>query len=251
MLDLSRAQRRAELVPMIWSNGRFYFDGRQISHQFLRMVLHFSNDLHGSVRMSVTTSLPRCAAGEGDCEERTNHLSDSKDQHRAKESIISFLEFSADFCRDVVPDNCEVHLPFFHNHRGYEFFSIQYSRLYNGDLSTETYFSRVWRSDCHNIKTRITKRVVRFAVCNELDRSLRDAVDTHKDAKGLKISNMKHWEWICFSELIIEKKRGKAMLFPTKYCSIIVDEADQSIFGLPHFMTKSKGEHKHAWGFVW
>ena len=42
----------------------------------------------------------------------------------------------------------------------------------------------------------------------------------------------------------MEKKRAR--LHSSKYCSIIVDGADQSAFGLPHFTTKPKSNRGHA-----
>lgn len=38
------------------------------------------------------------------------------------------------------------------------------------------------------------------------------------------------------------KKRDRALLQPEQFCSIIVDGADQSAFGLPQFVTKTKDE---------
>lgn len=40
-----------------------------------------------------------------------------------------------------------------------------------------------------------------------------------------------------------KRKEEKAMLFSSRYWSIVVDGAGQSAFGLPHFVTKVKGEH--------
>lgn len=64
--------------------------------------------------------------------------------------------------------------------------------LYNGDPPTQSYVTRVWRSHHHNIKIRNKKRFERWAVCDELDRSLRETIDTHKNAEELKASKIKH-----------------------------------------------------------
>lgn len=42
------------------------------------------------------------------------------------------------------------------------------------------------------------------------------------------------------------KKRDNAVIHPEDCCSIIVPGADQSAFGLPHFVTKRKVENGHA-----
>ena len=42
------------------------------------------------------------------------------------------------------------------------------------------------------------------------------------------------------------KKRDKARLQPDQFLSIIIDGADQSAFGLAHFMVKSKDDRGHA-----
>lgn len=45
MLNISRVQRRAELISTIGSSGRFYFDERQVRNQFPCMAFYSSNDL--------------------------------------------------------------------------------------------------------------------------------------------------------------------------------------------------------------
>ena len=43
-----------------------------------------------------------------------------------------------------------------------------------------------------------------------------------------------------------QKKKDRARLNQAEFCSLIVDGADQSAFGLPHFTTKPKSQRGHA-----
>lgn len=38
----------------------------------------------------------------------------------------------------------------------------------------------------------------------------------------------------------------KAKLYPDQFCSIIIDGADQSAFGIPHFINHSKETRGHS-----
>lgn len=75
---------------------------------------------------------------------------------------------------------------------------------------------------------------------------LREAIDSHKDAEGLVASKMKHVIMVMLGRAENKKKQEKDVLSPTKYCSIMVDEVDQSAIGLQLFVTKSEDEAGHA-----
>lgn len=56
---------------------------------------------------------------------------------------------------------------------------------------------------------------------------------------------MKHVRMIMLEKTMYKEKK-KAVLFPTKYYSIIVDKANQLALALPHFVTKLKNEFAHV-----
>lgn len=135
----------------------------------------------------------------------------------------------------------------FQKHHVYESFAIEYPRLYNCDFPTESF------SHGSDAVTVTTSKLIKQndlhdvdAVCDELARRLRDAIDTYNDAESLKASKMKDIRTVVHERAEYRKKQEKAVLFSNKYCLTILDGADQSGFGWPHSVTKSKNERGHA-----
>lgn len=60
-----------------------------------------------------------------------------------------------------------------------------------------------------------------------------------QDSKDLRTLKMRHVK-MGMRVRKKYKKQGKAVLFLENFCSIIDDGANQSAFGLPHFVAKSK-----------
>lgn len=69
---------------MIECRDHFFSDSHHVCNQFLRKLLHLSNNQQQRVRMSVATALPQCVKGRDDSKELTNNLTGSRDQNRTK-----------------------------------------------------------------------------------------------------------------------------------------------------------------------
>lgn len=78
--------------------------------------------------------------------------------------------------------------------------------------------------------------------CDELRYDLSNAIVNGLCPKKLMEEKANHKKWVRKERLEYMKRRDKAVLHHDHYCSIIVNGADQSAFGLPNFVAKTKTE---------
>ena len=103
----------------------------------------------------------------------------------------------------------------------------------------QKYFERVWNLHCSHVKLR---EVSRFAKCNECTR-IRDLMRKNtslKDNDALLDLKKKHNDVVIAERAVYYAKQQLAIHNPERYLSIIIDGADQSAYGLPYFVEKSK-----------
>ncbi len=245
--NMNYEQRRLSLMEMKGSNGRFYFDGHTICNMFLKTAFRFSPDLisqvrNGAVRARITDSFG------SDMRSQTTSNSDRGPTQR--DAVIMFLERMAETCGDRMPDNEEVHLPYFRKRDAFSYFTEEFKILHSADVKcpSKSYFYSTWKKDCRNIKVRKLGRFAKCSTCEQLRSSIHDAA-SRRDYKSLALyrrAKAEHNELIAKERREYKKKRDRAMLQPDQYLSVILDGADQSAFGLPHFMVKTKDDRGHS-----
>ena len=273
VLTLSAYTRRTYLQSMRGAHGAFYFNGRQVCSRFLKKGFHFSSDLMAADNDLNTlpndelTPVPEVAPTGGHAAGREqsvtltmrsnrspNNYSSSSgervDGHPGvvqKDTVVSFLKRLSEDCSDKMPDSSELHLPFFRKYEVYSRFVVEYKTLYPGaSPPSRQHFLRTWKMECRNIKVRKTAR---FTVCEECERlrsALKDAILQSKSTVDIRRQKSEHNSFIRRERLVYQMKRDRARLQQSDYCSIIVDGADQSAFGLPHFTSSTKGQRGHA-----
>lgn len=238
ILQLSIPQRRQAIHDMLGSSGSFLFDGRKVCSTFLIHAFRFSRDLQSSVRESSrrTSQATNNSESKGDAVRSALH----------KDAVITFLERLADNTGDRMPDRREMHLPFFKRGEVYEHFKSDFTQLHNPNPPSSTYFFQVWNKFCAHVKVRKISRFAKCARCEQLRNALQEAVQKGMDTSSLKEQKRSHRLLIEMERREYKKKREQAMLHPDRYCSIIMDGADQSAFGLPHFMVKTKDVRGHS-----
>lgn len=113
---------------------------------------------------------------------------------------------------------------------------------------SRSYFYRVWKRHCKTIKVRKLGRFAKCTICEQLRKPIHDAASrrNYKNLALLRRQKVEHNELIAQERREYNKKRDKARLQPDQYLSNIVDGADQSAFGLPHFMVKTKDDRGHS-----
>lgn len=253
-LTLATDQRRRVLEDMFGSTGQVLFDGREVCSAFLLKAFKFSRDMQANVRASHEITMEKEG---GDSLQNGNFSSSLKDDSTAssapplktaegQEAIITFLERMVEDTADQMPDTGEKHLPFFRKRDVFEVFVKEHAILYRVSPPSPSYFVYVWKTFCPMIKVRKIRRFSKCTRCEELRAALETAMKSNASTSAIKASKMAHVEMVRRERLEYKKKRDRAILNPEQYCSVIVDGADQSAFGLPHFITKTKSERGHS-----
>lgn len=243
--NLTVAERKATLHSMLGSDSKYYFDGLQVCSTFLLNAFRFSRDMQCAIRKGDLT----VSYGIHGNEEA--YIASDRGTHAKgavqRDSIVSFLERLAENTGDKMPDSNEMHLPFFKKKEVFLTFVDEFNDLYpSSKAPTEDYFLRTWKFNCFHVKVRKNSRFTKCDTCEHFRMALHTAVVHRKPTDELKYQRKRHLDYIRRERLEYKKNRDRAILEPNSCISLIIDGADQSAFGLPHFTTKVKSERGHS-----
>ena len=232
--------RRSILELMLNSKNEFTFNGKNVCTVFLRKAFGFGSDLIADVA--------RGSSGDNDIDGSTSdgeprRIIAKPPRAALKDSIVSFLIRLSEDCSDKMPDKDELHLPFNQKKDVYEVFLNEFKVLYP-DITPpqKPYFSRIWKLHCNNIKVRKSSRFTICETCDKLKRALHEAVKRKELTVDIKRQINDHRDFVKYERMAYYLKRDRARQQPDLFCSCIVDGADQSAHGLPHFTTSTKNQ---------
>lgn len=251
ILALSTSQRRQVLHGMLGSGKEFHFDGRKVCTSFLLGAFRFSNDLISSVRNNVSRTRTPSSIGAtepvpGQLASAAPSVNTGPESHN-RDSIRSFLERTAESTGDMMPDNNEYHLPFYKKNEVYDEFKSDFKFLYpSRPIPSYPYFVTVWNDHCSFIKVRKFRRFAKCTTCEDLRTAIKQAIREKRSTKELVEQKRAHLSFIARERLEYKKKRDMSKQESSRYLSLIIDGADQSAFGLPHFTVKTKSQTGHA-----
>lgn len=201
---------------------------------FLECGFGFSRDLQSSVKGNP-------GAGSSPCPERRLR---SKPLQSSRNVIISFLRDLAERTADCIPNSSERHLPYNQNIKVYELFAQSFTEENMDDSGQAapgySYFSHVWNAHVPDVKVR---KVKAFTKCTDCELLRRDIAATGGDkivTEPLLRQEKAHLELIFGERADYASRARQAVRYPGRVCSIAIDGADQSSFGLPHFITDTK-----------
>ncbi len=244
---MSYEQRKLTLIEMKGSTGKFFFDGKPVCNKFLKKAFRFGSDIISEVRTNVKRNRHTDSFGS-DLNSLTTSNSDRGPLQR--DAIITCLERMAESCGDKMPDVDEIHLPFFRKRDVYVHFKQEFRLLNPPTIKCpcKSYFYSTWKAQCRSIKVRKLGRFAKCTSCEQLRRGISDALARrdYNTVTLLRRRKAEHNDYIARERREYKKKRDKAKLQPDQFLSIIVDGADQSAFGLPHFMVKTKDDRGHS-----
>ncbi len=244
-LSLSYNDRRMALSDLLDSDKCFRFDGRLVCTTFLFKAFRFSGDLISSVRNGSDRSSVHNTPLSQDLNvsDYTFSSNDSCRSSEKRDSIISFLERLAESTGDLMPDVNEHHLPYFRKKEVYNEFRKEFPLLYGSKrIPHYAYFISTWKQFCFRIKVRKFRRFAKCTICEQLRTTIKEAVSKRQNTKELIRQKAEHIADIKRERLEYKKKRDNAVLHPSEYKSVIIDGADQTAFGLPHFTVKTKAQ---------
>lgn len=149
---------------------------------------------------------------------------------------MSFLFCLGEDFSERMPDFLEPHLPFLRNNEVYDHFLRELKRLYpEAQPPCSHYFYRTWKKNCWYVKLKMSSRFTVCEECESLRLSLRTAIIERKTTVDMRRQKEAHVSYIAAERICYRLKRDRTRLQSSDHCRIIVDGADQSFFGLPHF----------------
>lgn len=216
----------------------FKFQQQRVCSRFLTRGFGFSPGLQCSVKNTAkSTSSPASIAMPREIRRDT-----------MRDIIARFLRNLAEELGDVMPHRNYTNIPETTRLQTFQRF-IEYvlknQQQLNRNIPTKSYFYKVWKSDCPDIRTR---RHHGFAVCSrcEMLRSDLKANQGNTERTNAISRQLRAHINMMRAEREGYKRRCElAIQNPRKYCSIILDGADQKNYGLPHFMNSTKSDKGH------
>lgn len=229
VIEYNQLERRRYLHSMMNSSKQFFFNGRPVCAEFLSKSFRFSRDL-------------QCAIKRGNWDTPNRSTEHNFRRSPLTERIIAFLSREADLLSNRMPDCDEIHLPYRLKCHVYQRFSTDYARLYNEKPPSRSFFSTIWNSFCNNIKVRKVSKFSKCTVCEQIDNELmKSRLGGRSTAEILK-KKEEHINFVMRERVEYRKKQELAKIEPSRYLSIIIDGADQSAYGLPHFCSSTKDQ---------
>lgn len=256
-LSATFKDRKKALYSMATSSGEFVFDGEIVCGEFLRRAFRFSlesqvaarripsSDMNGASNdlISVVNSI----TGERILSSASNNHSGSGSQRSnsinsvSVDYILTFIDRMVDETAEKMPDNGELHLPFFRKEDVYEVFILQFKKLYpTKDFPGKSYFYASWKKHRFNVKVRQETRFTKCGTCERLRAALAEAIRRGLPTDDIKKEKTAHNDFVALERREYMRKAELAMLRPSQYLSFVIDGADQSAYTLPHFVTKTK-----------
>lgn len=111
-------------------------------------------------------------------------------------------------------------------------------------FSSKSYFMKVWREDCADIKLRKNLRFTKCSFC-ELQREIRDDVRKHLALRqAAAVELFEHYQYVHAERSYEKMKEAKSCLKPLDFLHITMDATDQLPFGIPHFPQIIKSDKK-------
>ena len=259
-LSASTCDRKRLLCSLATSDGEFVFDGNVVCSQFLRKAFRFSLEVQAAGRripsstrnnipsgvvntlMSMNSSRQGSSSSDNNS---TTSIGGSQDPIM-KDYIITFIDRLVDNTADSMPDNGELHLPFFRKDEVYGIFKSEYKTLYpTRETPSQSYFLHIWQKERSKVKIRQNTRFTKCNTCERLRSAKAEAIRKGLPTDHIKREQAVHNEFIAKERREYLRKAELAMLHPSRYLSVVIDGADQSAYSIPHFITKlktSKGE---------
>ena len=237
LMALNREDFKSYLISIYDSQEHFFkMLGRKVCARYLQRGFGFSNDLQCSVK-----NTPNARAGP-------NSLALPRAVRRTtkKDLIITFLRNYADECGDMMPNALFTNLPDAGRLDVYEKFKTQFKQNHPSETPPVlSFFYAVWKAHCTGIRTRRNHGFARCENCVLLKAEIAENRGRGSIVRQATKSLREHLDFVMEERRMYHNRCERAIRYPTKYTSMVVDGADQKAYGLPHFLDKSKADRGH------
>ena len=226
--------RKQTLLTMLQSDGKFYFNLNRVCTHFLSKGFGFSKDLQRSVKGTPKAPSPPTA-------KRIPKMNCSANQ---RERILSFLQTLADDTADNMPNSYEQHLPFHQKKHVYEVFLETLEAFNDGCIPNRppsfSYFLTTWKEYLGSVKVRAIQRFTKCTECEMIRSELTTSVGNTRRTEELMLLRRNHIKFVTKERASYLSRMKRAQTAPKEVWSVVIDGADQSEFGLPHFTINTK-----------
>lgn len=238
IMRMDERQERDMLTSWLnTSDMKIYFNGSEVCYRFLSTAFKFSQTLIASVK-----GTPKSRSGRGDMPRHNMKMSKA-------DSICSFLENYSKSVGDRMPHENSIHLPNTEKESVYATYLKYYRQHHESILEeeppTHSYFLRIWKRNMSSIKARKTHSFTKCSVCERYRLQVLECGNDEKMKKVIKDALQVHVQVMRQERQAYYARRDKAVQDPARYCSFIIDGADQTAYGLPHFVFTTKSEKGH------
>ena len=229
-LQMDREERKRVLKTMyVPSAGAFWFGGAYVCSRFLSKGLKFSNQLQCAVK-----GTPRARASSSIVALPRRNMKETK-----KNQIILYLRDLSERIGDSLPTKPHKHLPLMSKKQVFQRFE-NFNRNKEGrETPSLSYWFDVWKKFCSDIKTHRRHGFTVCDICENIRAGFEEAENERVEAV-LRKEIAAHYEFVEIERRDYEYRRDLSKRHPEKYLSLIVDGADQTSYGLPHFVFGTK-----------
>lgn len=136
----------------------------------------------------------------------------------------------------------KVHLPFFSKTKAYKIFINKFSSLHPDQCPVQvmSYILTVRKYSGQEIKEQNVLSFYLCSTCEQLSSTLAECMRAWRGTRNVPERKCLPFDMITLEQRAYQRNKETAMQFPSTYCSIITDRADQFVFGLPHFAPQPK-----------
>ena len=238
ILVMDSRRVRLKLESMLdTTTMEFYFDERPVCYRFLCIGLKFSFYMISNVK-----GTPRSRPPPGLLPRENKKMS-------KRDSILVFLRNYANTMGDRMPNTSVTNLPVIEQIDLYEPY-VQYYREHHAERiqempPTKSYFLRVWKDGLRNVKVRKTHGFAKCSLCEKYRSELLQCNGNDSKIKAIQEGKSNHLQFIRRERLGYYLRRDRTVSAPRRYCSFIIDGADQKSYGIPHFTFSTKSDKGH------
>lgn len=240
IMVMDREEVKATLLS--WYNagfGKFTFNGRKVCWRFLNRAFEFSNDF-------------LCAVNNTECARAAQtSFAQPRDTRRGtlRDSIISFLRITANDMGDEMPHRNFINLPATNKKQVYEAYlahfkskdPLRFTRM----PPKISYFYFIWKKYVRDVKA---MKNIGFEKCSECvfyQEERAKHILNPSVLRQLKEASNRHYDSMAEETRGYDMGKLQACREPQHYLSMVIDGADQSSYGLPQFLHKSKEDKGH------
>lgn len=239
IMSMNREERKRTLIGLLSDDRkRFRFNGNDVCARFLSGAFHFSACLRSCVK---GTNSAR--AGPEAMVAPKVSISETE-----KDVIIRFIRKMGRDAGDILPHRSYINITVLIKLQVYEefrayFISSIWSQTFS--LHSQHYFYRIWKRNCTEIRTHRNHGFTICSRCEQIRAMIAKNLRNEKVLEPLRQEHKSHIEMMTEERREYGTRQELAVECPARYCSLIVDGADQKSYGLPHFLFGTKSDKGH------